>query len=87
MVTYKRRALDWCDGYGGYGKSVLVAKLCETVTADFPQQLWISFSNAYPLDVWEHWLLDQVEKTSTKKTRGFISLSLFLLANRKIWRC
>ncbi|MDB9372790.1 tetratricopeptide repeat protein [Nodularia sphaerocarpa CS-585] len=51
---------------GGYGKSALVAKLCEQLT-DFPQQVWTSFSDAYPFAVWGRWLLDELGKPAPEK--------------------
>ncbi|WP_138506162.1 tetratricopeptide repeat protein, partial [Nostoc sp. PA-18-2419] len=57
---------------GGYGKSALVAKLCETVAADFPQQLWVTFSDAYPFAVWGRWLLDKLEKPAPEKPEDLL---------------
>ncbi|MBD2515363.1 hypothetical protein H6G93_10140 [Nostoc sp. FACHB-973] len=57
---------------GGYGKSALVAKLCETVAAGFPQQLWVSFSDAYPFAVWGRWLLDKLEKPAPEKPEDLL---------------
>ncbi|WP_277926137.1 tetratricopeptide repeat protein [Nostoc sp. FACHB-857] len=56
---------------GGYGKSALVAKLCD-VAADFPQQLWVSFSDAYPFAVWGRWLLDELNKPAPEKPEDLL---------------
>ena len=56
---------------GGYGKSALVAKLCEQLT-DFPQQIWTSFSDAYPFAVWGRWLLDELGKPAPEKPEDLL---------------
>ncbi|MEH2249286.1 tetratricopeptide repeat protein, partial [Nostoc sp.] len=57
---------------GGYGKSALVAKLSETVAASFPQQVWATFSDAYPFAVWGRWLLDKLEKPAPEKPEDLL---------------
>ncbi|MEH1939378.1 MAG: tetratricopeptide repeat protein, partial [Nostoc sp.] len=57
---------------GGYGKSALVAKLCETLAASFPQQIWATFSDAYPFAVWGRWLLDKLEKPAPEKPEDLL---------------
>ncbi len=57
---------------GGYGKSALVAKLCETVAASFPQRIWATFSDAYPFAVWGRWLLDKLEKPAPEKPEDLL---------------
>ncbi|MEA5581110.1 tetratricopeptide repeat protein [Nodularia harveyana UHCC-0300] len=56
---------------GGYGKSALVAKLCEQLT-DFPQQIWTTFSDAYPFAVWGRWLLDELGKPAPEKPEDLL---------------
>ncbi|MEH2130851.1 MAG: tetratricopeptide repeat protein, partial [Nostoc sp.] len=57
---------------GGYGKSALVAKLCETVAASFSQTIWATFSDAYPFAVWGRWLLDKLEKPAPEKPEDLL---------------
>ncbi|MEH2423759.1 MAG: NB-ARC domain-containing protein [Nostoc sp.] len=57
---------------GGYGKSALVAKLSEKVAASFPQQVWATFSDAYPFAVWGRWLLDKLEKPAPEKPEDLL---------------
>ncbi|MEH2060724.1 MAG: tetratricopeptide repeat protein [Nostoc sp.] len=57
---------------GGYGKSALVAKLCETVAASFSQRIWATFSDAYPFAVWGRWLLDKLEKPAPEKPEDLL---------------
>ncbi|MEH1874494.1 tetratricopeptide repeat protein, partial [Nostoc sp.] len=57
---------------GGYGKSALVAKLCETVAASYPQPIWATFSDAYPFAVWGRWLLDKLEKPAPEKPEDLL---------------
>ena len=57
---------------GGYGKSALVTKLCETVAASFPQTIWATFSDAYPFAVWGRWLLDKLEKPAPEKPEDLL---------------
>ena len=56
---------------GGYGKSALVAKLCEQLT-DFSQQIWTTFSDAYPFAVWGRWLLDELGKPAPEKPEDLL---------------
>ncbi|HEY9657815.1 MAG TPA: NB-ARC domain-containing protein, partial [Allocoleopsis sp.] len=37
---------------GGYGKSALAAKLCEILTEEFEQILWVNFTQAHSFGVW-----------------------------------
>ncbi|MDJ0595196.1 MAG: tetratricopeptide repeat protein, partial [Pleurocapsa sp. MO_226.B13] len=44
---------------GGYGKSALAAKFCETVKG-FTQVIWSTFSKMYSFAIWGRWLLEQI---------------------------
>ncbi len=44
---------------GGYGKSALAAKFCETVEG-FTKVIWSTFSKMYSFALWGRWLLEQI---------------------------
>ncbi len=48
---------------GGFGKSSLIAKVCEAAQG-FEQVLWTTFSLTYSFAVWGGWLLDELGKTT-----------------------
>jgi tetratricopeptide (TPR) repeat protein len=51
---------------GGFGKSSLVGKIYDGVQ-NFDQQVWTSFSQAYPFGIWGRWVLEQLEQSAPEK--------------------
>ena len=53
---------------GGYGKSSLAAKFCETAPG-FKQVIWSTFSKMYSFAIWGRWLLEQIGMPIDEKVR------------------
>jgi transcription termination factor NusB len=51
---------------GGFGKSALVGKIYDGVQ-NFNQQVWTSFSQAYPFAVWGRWVLEKLGQPAPEK--------------------
>ncbi|MBW4573306.1 MAG: hypothetical protein KME31_36755 [Tolypothrix carrinoi HA7290-LM1] len=65
MLQSQKVRLIGVTAAGGFGKSSLIAKVCEAAQG-FEQVLWTTFSLNYSFAVWGGWLLDELGKPTPK---------------------
>ncbi|MBW4608316.1 MAG: hypothetical protein KME22_14130 [Hassallia sp. WJT32-NPBG1] len=71
LLQSKKVRLIGVTAAGGFGKSSLIAKVCEAAQG-FEQVLWTKFSLTYSFAVWGGWLLDELGKPTPQDENELI---------------